>query len=421
MKIHSGIPGSGAPKSGVPENKLFGSAARLFRSLGPGIITAALVFGPGSLTLASRLGSAYAYRMLWVIAAAVVLMIVFTSMNARIGAAAPRSLLMVIREKWGRMAAILTGTGVFLVTASFQAGNVAGVGIAFAGLFGSPIAPWAIAFTLAGIGLLFFKAFYSVLEKVMMVLTGLMIVAFLVTMIWVKPSLSGIASGFVPAIPDGAFGLIIATVASNFSIVGAFYQSYLVRERGWRENEVKKALTDSIVGIVILGLIGSMILITAAAVLHARSAEVRTATDMAAALEPLLGAKAETLFMFGLFSASFSSLIGNATIGGALLGDALGFGSKLHSPRVRFLIALVMILGAVVALAFGGLPLELIVFAQSLTIFIVPFIGIAVYAVANDRAVMGSLRNRAFSNVLGGLGLLILIILAVSNAKELFF
>ncbi|QEC52201.1 Mn2+/Fe2+ NRAMP family transporter [Anseongella ginsenosidimutans] len=393
---------------------------RILRSLGPGIITAALVFGPGSLTLASRLGSDYAYRLLWVIAAAVLFMIIFTAMNARIGVAAQQSLLMVIREKWGRAVSIVSGIGIFLVTASFQAGNSVGVGMAFSELFDSSPAPWMIIFTLVGIGLLFSRAFYRILEKIMMALTGLMIVAFLLTMLWVRPSLPGILSGFVPVIPDGSVALIIATVASNFSIVGAFYQSYLVRQRGWKDRDVKKALNDSLAGIVILGLIGSMILITAAAVLHGGQTEVSTATDMARALQPLLGKSAETLFMCGLFGASFSSLIGNATIGGALLGDALGFGSNLHSPKVRLLIALVMILGSVVAVTFGGLPLELIVFAQSLTIFIVPFIGAAIYAVANDAAVMGKLKNSVFSNILGGIGLLILFALAFANARSLF-
>lgn len=47
-------------------------------------------------------------------------------------------------------------------------------------------------------------------------------------------------------------------------------------------------------------------------------------------------------------------------------------------------LALVMIIGAIIAIVFGEIPLELIVFAQTVTIFLVPFIGIAMYAVAND-------------------------------------
>ncbi|GAB2778297.1 divalent metal cation transporter [Rhabdobacter roseus] len=390
-------------------------------SLGPGIITAALVFGPGSLTLASKIGSLYGYQLLWVSVVATVFMIVFTRMAARIGLANEASLLTIIREKWGHPVATLLGVGVFLVVSSFQAGNTIGVGLAFSELYGTSSIPWIIGMTLVGIGLLFFRSFYKVLEKVMMLLVGLMLVAFLGTVVMARPSLTGILSGLSPIVPTGSELLIIALVASTFSVVGAFYQSYLVQERGWKAQQRKQAHRESTSGIVILGLIGSMVLISAAAVLNPQSIEVKSATDMAKALEPLLGPQAKALFMYGLFGASFSSLIGNATIGGSLLGDALGYNSQLHSGPVRLLIALVMILGAAIAVVFGKLPLELIVFAQSITILIVPFIGVALIRVANDLIRMKELVNTLWQNVLAFAGLALLIILALANAKNLFF
>ncbi len=72
-------------------------------------------------------------------------------------------------------------------------------------------------------------------------------------------------------------------------------------------------------------------------------------------------------------------MIGNAALGGTLLGDALGYTGQLQSSMVRFLIGVVMVIGAAVAIIFGKLPLQLIVLAQAVTIFIVPFIGIALY------------------------------------------
>src|SRR5690349_16563657 len=71
-------------------------------TLGPGIITAALVFGPSKMTITSKLGAVYGYSLLWVIAAAIFFMTVFTVMSARIGVATKQSLLTTIRQKWGR-------------------------------------------------------------------------------------------------------------------------------------------------------------------------------------------------------------------------------------------------------------------------------------------------------------------------------
>src|SRR5699024_1034047 len=117
---------------------------------------------------------------------------------------------------------------------------------------------------------------------------------------------------------------------------------------------------------------------------------------------------------------SFSSLIGNATIGGTLLADAFSLGSDLSSKPVRICISLIMIAGAVIAIIFGGLPLELIVFAQGITIFIVPFIGVGIFIIANDKDLMGTLANKKLDNVLGIIGLIVLFGLALGNFNNLF-
>src|SRR5690606_24144385 len=142
---------------------------------------------------------------------------------------------------------------------------------------------------------------------------------------------------------------------------------------------------------------------------------VNSGSDMARVLEPLFGNYASTFFLIGLFGAAFSSLIGNASLGGTLMGDALGFGSSFNSKRVRVLIALVMIIGATIAIIFGHLPIKLMIFAQSITILVVPFIGIALYRIANDASVMKELTNSTQVKVFGALGLLILIGLAIRN------
>lgn len=255
----------------------------------------------------------------------------------------------------------------------------------------------------------------------MLFLVGLMLFSFVTTLFLVNPDWSRVAAGFVPSIPEGSLGLVIAFTASAFSMVGAFFQSYLVQERLKQNPEIKENSRNSITGIFILGLMSAIVLISAAAVLNRQGIKVTSASDMAKALEPLFGRYAASLFLTGLFGAAFSSLVGNASLGGTLLGDALGFGSQLTSKMVRVLIALVMIIGATIAIIFGKLPLELIVFAQSVTIFLVPFIGIALYAIANDVKIMGSLVNSPAFKIIGALGLLVLMVLAGSNVNELFF
>lgn len=398
-----------------------GRIRHLLQSLGPGIITAALVFGPSKITIASKLGAEYGYSLLWVMVVAIVFMAVFTSMAARIGIATQQSILATIRQKWGRSVSVPIGFGVFLVTSSFQAGNSIGLGIALAELMHTSPVPWIVLFNGIAIGLLFFRSFYRVLEKLMFGLIGLMLLAFITTLILSGPVLSEVAAGFIPKIPGGSFPLVTAFIASCFSIVAAFYQSYLIQERRRLMPDGAVVRDKSFTGIFILGLMTALVMICASAVLHQKGIRVNNATDMAKAIEPLFGKYASTLFLCGLFGASFSALVGNSTLGGTVLGDALGYGSSLHSKGNKVLIAIIMVIGATIAIVFRRLPLELIVFAQSVTILIVPFIGVTIYLIAGDGKLMGELKNKTTTKWIAGIGLLVVISLAVINMRDLFF
>ena len=80
-----------------------------------------------------------------------------------------------------------------------------------------------------------------------------------------------------------------------------------------------------------------------------------------------------------------------------------------------------MVIGAFVAIRFGKLPLELIVLAQSVTILIVPFLGIAMYLISNDKKIMGKYTNSGLVKLIGVIGLFVLLGLAIVNVRELFF
>jgi manganese transport protein len=394
---------------------------KILHSLGPGIITAALVFGPSKITLTSKLGADYGYSMIWIIVVAIFFMSAFTSMSARVGIATDRSLLQTVSHKWGRGTAVFLGVGIFLVTASFQAGNSIGVGIAVAEATHTSPKIWIVVGNVIGIGLLFFGGFYKLLEKVMIILIGLMLLAFITTLFFARPDKLGIVKGLIPTVAPGSSLLIIGFIASCFSIVGAFYQAYLVQERKRSNPGIILNRHASVPGILILGVLSAIVLICAGSVLYPRNIHINTATDMARALEPLFGRYAAALFLTGLFGASFSALIGNATVGGTILGDALKVGNGLSSARVKYLIALVMIIGAAIALQFGSVPLQLIVFAQSVTIFLVPFIGLALFFIANDRHIMGDFSNNFSDRVIGIAGLLLIIGLGVLNLRNMFF
>ncbi|WP_438318673.1 Nramp family divalent metal transporter [Sporosarcina sp. FA9] len=393
----------------------------LLKYIGPAFITSALVLGPGSLTLASKIGAIYGSQLVWAIVAAILLMMSYTEMSTRIGIAGQDSFIGIMLTKWGKVAAVLIGIGAFLVTSSFQAGNAIGTGIAMNALTGVNGKVWIVIMTLLAIGLLFAKQFYAVLEKLMLGLVLAMLGAFLITFIAVKPSVGEIAKGLIPTFPDGSMGLIIALFATSFSIVGAVYQSYLVQEKGWTIKDAKYSIRESYIGIFILGFISFLVMVVAATILNPKGLMVNDASEMGLSLEPIFGSWASVVFMIGLLGASFSSLIGNATIGGSMLADGFGFGRKLSSMKVKVSIMIVILFGSTIAMIFGSAPINLIIFAQAVTIFVVPFIAISILVIANDKKIMGTLKNKLTSNIFGVIGLLVLLYLAFNNFKNIFF
>ncbi len=109
-----------APESGAEETK---ATIPFWKQLGPGLITAAVVIGPGSITIASKVGAKMGPDLVWALALAGGFMMLFTSMAARIGVLNEVSALTLMTRHYGRWLAIACGVLSFTVAAAFQSGN----------------------------------------------------------------------------------------------------------------------------------------------------------------------------------------------------------------------------------------------------------------------------------------------------------
>ena len=120
-----------------------------------------------------------------------------------------------------------------------------------------------------------------------------------------------------------------------------------------------------------------------------------------------------------LRAAAFSSLVGNSTIGGGLLAGTFKIDrGGLQSVPVKVCITAVMVLGGVVAIVFGRVPLQLIITAQAVTILVAPLIGIVMLVLARHRD-RGALRIGVPQLVLALVGLAFLFLLAANYVGNL--
>ncbi len=377
------------------------------KSIGPGIIIAAVVLGPGSITVASRIGAEYGFTFLWVLVFACIFMITYTSMSGRFGVVNSKSILQTIALTYGRWFSIIISISVFMSAMSFQFGNNLGIGIGMNGITGIDARVWPLIFTPLALILLFWaKNLYRIMEKLMIILVMIMIVSFFLNLVLTRPGLLPVARGFIPRMVNREqLGILAALLGTSFSLTGAIYHSYLAQDKGWKKENLGRSLKDTYLGIIILTIITGTIIVTSAASLHPMGIQVNSAADMALQLEALFGAYAKVIFSIGLCAAAFSSLMVNALIGGGLMSDGLGMGRSMNDRIPRLLTMIILIAGMVVAVFLRGNIIYTLIIAQASSILAVPLIGIGLFITANNKNIMGSFRNTPLQNSIALLGL----------------
>ncbi|MFN3152610.1 NRAMP family divalent metal transporter [Bremerella sp.] len=374
------------------------SFLRVVKAIGPAIIVASVVLGPGSILSNSKVGAAYGYSMIWVLGLASVFMALTVFLAAVIGTSFDRTPFSEIAHRLGRPVSVIIGIVFFLITSCFQFTNnlaiIDVINIATDSTNMGASAGWlALVFiVIINAGLIWAlygsSTPYRFIEKMMMVMVGLMLLGFVVNLVVVRPSLPDIFAGMVPSFPDGGGSpenivMLVGMFGTTFSIAGAFYQIYGVREKNWTRDNIANGIVDSIVGIAVLGGISFIIMVTSAAVLQ--DAKLTSITDVAKQLEPLIGPQAKFMFCVGISAGAFSSLLVNALIGGTALSDSLGMSASVKDQPVKALTVAGLAVGMLVAIAINFLGLSsvsLIVFAQALTVIGVPLLAFAMLYLA---------------------------------------
>jgi Mn2+/Fe2+ NRAMP family transporter len=387
---------------------------KFFKSLGPGLITASVVIGPGSIVTASKAGAHFGYSLVWLLASASIFMAAYTLMAARLGCVSDKSVLTLAAENYGRPVAIVVGVSCFLVVAGFQFGNNLGLATAMEGMTGVSGSWWPFVFTLVAMALMFgAKHLYQVLERLMKVLVGIMVVSFVANLFYTGIDLVGFAKGFVPSFPEESMGVARALFPTTFTVVAAIYAAHLVQEKRWKGRDSGTAAKDVVVGVLTLCFITMTILCGAAGAFHGtESPPLNDASELAMALEGLFGGFSKFVFCLGLAAASFSSFVVNAMIGGGMLADGLGMDRSFDKWPVKAFTSAALLIGmgvAVVLLTTGFKPVPSILLAQASTLLAVPICAVLLLLLANNKQIMGEQRNGVLLNAIGGIGLCVLL------------
>lgn len=385
------------------------------KNLGPGLLVAAAFIGPGTVTTASVVGADTGYALVWALAFSIFATIVLQEMSARLGIVSRAGLGEALRTtfnsplfRWLSVALVLVAIG--FGTAAFQTGNIAGAALGLETILGLTPGVWvllvgAIAFALLASGT------YRLIERVLMVLVGVMSVVFIVTAIVVRPDLGGLLTGLLtPRIPDGAVLQVIALVGTTVVTYNFFLHSAAVQDRWPQTLPVSQSLSesrfDTVVSILLGGAITLAILVTSSAAFSGTDIVIENAGQMAEQLEPVLGPAAKWFFGLGLFAAGLTSSVTAPLAAAYATSGALGWQRDLKSWKFRAVWALVVIVGTTLAYT-GTSPVEAILLAQAANGILLPLVAVFLLIVMNRPDLLGEHVNGLAGNILGGIVMLV--------------
>ncbi|MFK8046008.1 MAG: Nramp family divalent metal transporter [Crocinitomicaceae bacterium] len=402
----------------------------LFKNIGPGTLVAAAFIGPGTVTVCSISGASFGFTLLWALLLSIIATIILQEMSARLGLISGKGLAEAVKSQvtneWLRWLVIaLMLSAVLIGNSAYEAGNISG------GVLGLEII-WpntdfmignvtinALVLILGAIAfIILFIGNYKVLEKVLVGLVLLMSLSFITAAILTNPNWFAVLQGlFIPKQPDGSLLTIIGLVGTTVVPYNLFLHSALVREK-WNSNtDLKKAQNDTIISIILGGLVSMAIVIAAAAV---SNSNISSGADLAKGLEPLFGLNAKYFLGAGLFAAGITSAITAPMAAAYVAKECFGWQGGIQSRNFRLTWMFVLFVGIITA-SLNFKSVEIIQFAQIANGILLPIVAIFLWYILNKKEVMGQYKNSLMQNIFTAAIVLATLLISAKTFYKVFF
>ena len=285
------------------------------RVLGPGLITGAADDDPSGIATYSQAGAAFGYGQLWTLSLCLPLMIAVQEACARIGSVTGHGLARVTADNYSKKV-LYSAVSLVVVANTINIGaDIAAVGSAIQLVFPAPILITPALFT-AGVLLLEIFVGYHKYAKFLKVLSLALLAYVATALIVAEPWGEILRATIVPQIQNTReyWYVIVGILGTTISPYMFFWQAAEeAEERELADTEhlarrsIKDIRQDTSAGMIISQLGSWFMMLTTATVLHANGVtNIATASDAAAALEPLVhtfphsGEIAKVIFAIGV-------------------------------------------------------------------------------------------------------------------------
>jgi manganese transport protein len=403
---------------------------KLFAFSGPGFLVAVGYMDPGNWATDLSGGARFGYALLMVVMISNFMAILLQHLCIKLGIATGRDLAQACRDHYSTPTVWALWILCEIAIAACDLAEVVGSAIGLQLLFGIPLVWGCVITALDVLAVLYLQnKGFRYIEALVITLIVTIGTCFAIELIFSKPSILGVALGFVPGpriilnqeMLYVSIGILGATVMPhNLYLHSSIVQTRKFEQtpRGKRE-AIKFATIDSTVALMFALFINGAILVLAASAFHwsghQNVAEIQDAYKL---LSPLLGVS----FASVLFAVALLASGQNSTLTGTLAGQIVmeGFLNFRITPWVRRLLTrLIAIIPAVLVIGiFGeGKTTQLLVASQ---VVLSMQLGFAVWPLVRftgEKTKMGEFANGLVVKILGWTTAIIIISL---NVKLLF-
>ncbi|CAM5682487.1 Divalent metal cation transporter OS=Streptomyces tendae OX=1932 GN=GUR47_15775 PE=4 SV=1 [Streptomyces tendae] len=401
-----------------------------WRYIGPGIVVAATGVGAGDLVATLIAGSNFGYTLLWAAVIGCLVKISLAEACGRWHLATGRTLF----DGWASIGpwttwffAIYAVIWGFVYGAAAMSSSALPLQALFPDVMG--LEWWGIACGLVGLVFVWFNK-YSVFEKVMTVLVGVMFVVTVYLAIRVTPHLGDAFAGLLPVLPDEKDSVLntLGLIGGVGGTITLAAYGYWVNAKGWTNTGWMKVMRlDNRVAYATTGIFVVAMLFVGAELLHSANIAIASGdkglVQLGDILEQEYGTATGKLFLIGFFATSFTSLIG-VWHGVSLMfadflarrrGEREARGDELASGRRErswaFRAYLLWLTFPPIVLLFQDEPFRLIIIYGVLGAAFMPFLALTLMWLLNSSRTPREWRNGGLSNgMLTVAGLLFLVL-----------
>ncbi len=238
---------------------------------------------------------------------------------------------------------------------------------------------------------------------------------FILSAVMLKPDIMSIVKGcFTPELPRGALIMVVGLIGTTVVPYNLFLHASSVKQRWSGPDDLKTSHWDTLISVLVGGLITMSILITATVAFEGQDKVVSGASELAEQLSPLLGGWSSLFIAFGFLAAGLSSAVTAPLAAAFATSELMDWSGGLKGRNFRLTWMAVLIVGIIFS-SMGIRPTEVILFAQVANGLLLPVIATFLLWIMNDRKIMGSYANTRITNVLGILVILVTLALGLKG------